>query len=193
MPCGPSRGRGRSTSWASSFPPRASGSLGSARSSFSPSGISWRGPRREKRSSPAPRTPRQRVLRALIRFKGRGALVAGIAAVAVLAILPHAIGDSGLLGSLIITLILFISVLGLDVLMGYAGQVSLCQAAFMAIGGYTAAILATDYGVSPVVGTLGGIVMSLLCAALLSLVTVRLRGAYLALATLAFGLLVDSL
>jgi branched-chain amino acid transport system permease protein len=135
----------------------------------------------------------QRVHRALIRFEGRTALVAGIAAVAVLAVLPVVIGDSGLLGSLIITLILFIGVLGLDVLMGYAGQVSLCQAAFMAIGGYTAAILATEYGVSPVVGTLGGIVMSLLCATLLSLVTMRLRGAYLALATLAFGLLVDSL
>jgi branched-chain amino acid transport system permease protein len=77
--------------------------------------------------------------------------------------------------------------------MGYAGQVSLGQAAFMAIGGYTAAILATDYGVSPLLGTLAGIALSLVCAVILSLVTMRLRGAYLALATLTFGLLVDSL
>ena len=47
--------------------------------------------------------------------------------------------------------------LGLDVLMGFAGQVSLGQAGFMAIGGYTAAILAVTYGVPPLVGTLAGI------------------------------------
>ncbi len=46
-------------------------------------------------------------------------------------------------------IILFIGVLGLDVLMGYAGQVSLGQGGFMAIGGYTAAILAVRYGWPP--------------------------------------------
>jgi branched-chain amino acid transport system permease protein len=63
----------------------------------------------------------------------------------------------------------------------------------MAIGGYTAAVLATTYGWSPLLGVLGGIVVSLVCAMLLSVVTMRLRGAYLALATLTFGLLIDSL
>jgi len=103
------------------------------------------------------------------------------------------VGEGGLMSSLVISLILFIAVLGLDVLMGYAGQVSLGQAAFMAIGGYTAAILATDYAVPPALGILAGVVLSLGCAIVLSLVTMRLRGAYLALATLSFGLLVDSL
>src|SRR6185312_6952877 len=124
---------------------------------------------------------------------GRGALVGGAAALAVLIALPHLVGAGGLLSSLVITFILFIAVLGLDILMGFAGQVSLGQAAFMAIGGYTAAILATDYDVSPLPGTLAGIALSLVCAVILSLVTMRLRGAYLALATLTFGLLVDSL
>ncbi|MGH6995348.1 MAG: branched-chain amino acid ABC transporter permease, partial [Stellaceae bacterium] len=82
---------------------------------------------------------------------------------------------------------------GLDVLMGYAGQVSLGQAGFMAIGGYTASILAVTYGVSPLWGTLAGIVLSVAAAWVLSFVTLRLRGHYLALATLAFGLLIDSL
>ena len=97
------------------------------------------------------------------------------------------------MSSLVITLILFIGVLGLDVLMGYAGQVSLGQAGFMALGGYAAAILATNYGVTPLVGTLAGMALSLVCALLLSVVTMQLRGAYLALATLTFGLLIDSL
>ena len=134
-----------------------------------------------------------RVYRAIVRFRGRKAIA--VAAVAILALiaLPLVIGEGGLLSSLVITGILFIGVLGLDVLMGYAGQVSLGQAAFLAIGGYTAAILATTYDYSPLVGTVAGMAVSLVCAIGLALVTMRLRGAYLALATLSFGLLVDSL
>ena len=45
----------------------------------------------------------------------------------------------------------------------------------------------------PLLGSLAGLAISLVCAAVLALVTMRLRGLYLALATLAFGLLVDSL
>jgi branched-chain amino acid transport system permease protein len=135
----------------------------------------------------------QRVYRTVSRLRRRSALLAGIAAVAILAALPQVIGDGGIMSSLVITLILFIAVLGLDVLMGYAGQVSLGQSGFMAIGGYTSAVLATSYGAPPLVGLIAGIALSLVCALLLSVVTMRLRGAYLALATLTFGLLVDSL
>ena len=134
-----------------------------------------------------------RVYRAIVRFRGIRALLAGGVALASLIALPVFVGDGLLLSSLVITFILFIAVLGLDILMGYAGQVSLGQAAFMAIGGYTAAILSVNYGVPPLLGTLAGMALSLLSAVILSLVTMRLRGAYLALATLSFGLLVDSL
>jgi branched-chain amino acid transport system permease protein len=112
---------------------------------------------------------------------------------ALAAALPVLIDDGGVLSSLVIAGILFIAVLGLDVVMGFAGQVSLGQAGFMAVGGYTAAILAATYGVPPLIGVLAGIALSLACAVVLALVTMRLRGAYLALATLSFGLLVDSL
>jgi branched-chain amino acid transport system permease protein len=136
----------------------------------------------------------QQIHLGLVRFKGRDATLFGAAAVAVLLVLPWLIpSSSGLLSSLVITGILFIGVLGLDILMGYTGQVSLGQGGFMAIGGYTAAILAVNYGWPPLLGTLAGIVLSVVCALLLSLTTMRLRGVYLALATLAFGLLVDSL
>jgi branched-chain amino acid transport system permease protein len=84
-------------------------------------------------------------------------------------------------------------VLGLDVLMGYAGQVSLGQGGFMAIGGYTAAILSTTYGWPPLAGVGAGMLLSMLVALALALVSIRLHGLYLALATLAFALLVDSL
>lgn len=135
----------------------------------------------------------ERVHHAIVRLRGREAALFTFAAIATLLALPWLLGDSGLLGSLVITCILFIGVLGLDVLMGYAGQVSLGQAGFMAIGGYAAAILATTYGISPFLGTLAGMALAVLCALALSVATMRLRGHYLALATLAFGLLVDSL
>jgi ABC-type branched-subunit amino acid transport system permease subunit len=134
----------------------------------------------------------QRVAHSVIRPGGRTVSLAAVLLLLFLVALPFLVGG-GFMNSLVITLILFIAVLGLDILMGYAGQVSLGQAGFMALGGYAAAILATNYGVAPLLGTLAGMALSLLCALLLSLVTMQLRGAYLALATLAFGLLIDSL
>lgn len=136
----------------------------------------------------------QHVYLPILRFGERDGLIYGVLATAFLAALPWLVPEStGLLGSLVITGILFIGVLGLDVLMGYAGQVSLGQGGFMAIGGYTAAILAVKYGWPPLLGTAAGILLSLLCALVLSVATMRLRGVYLALATLSFGLLIDSL
>jgi branched-chain amino acid transport system permease protein len=107
--------------------------------------------------------------------------------------LPLFVQDRGLMSGLVIAGILFIALMGLDVIMGYAGQVNLGQAGFMATGGYTAGYLAVTYAVSPILATVAGIFLSAVCALILSAVTLRLRGLYLALATLAFGLLVDSL
>jgi branched-chain amino acid transport system permease protein len=135
----------------------------------------------------------QRVHRAIIRLEGRNGLIFAMLASAFILLLPWFLPVGGVLNSLVITGILFIAVLGLDVLMGFAGQVSLGHAGFMAIGGYTAAVLATTYHWPPLAGIGAGIVLSLLCAYGLSLVTTRLRGHFLALATLAFGLMVDSL
>lgn len=133
-----------------------------------------------------------RIYHPVVRLRGARGAAFGAAAVILVAALPWLVPD-GLLSSLVITGILYIAVLGLDVLMGYAGQVSLGQAGFMAVGGYTAAILATNYGWPPLAGVAAGLVLSLACALGLSLATMRLRGHYLALATLAFGLMVDSL
>lgn len=134
-----------------------------------------------------------RIHRALVRLPARRALIFGAILVGVLAIVPALPMPNGLLGSLVISLILFIAVLGLDVLMGFAGQVSLGHAAFMAVGGYCAAILATSYGWPPLLATVAALILSVFCAFLLALATGRLRGHYLALATLTFGLLIDSL
>ncbi len=120
------------------------------------------------------------------------AWIAGAVALALGLAIPFLVTDDGILSGLVIAGIIFIALMGLDVLMGYAGQVSLGQAGFMAIGGYTSGYLAVTYDLPPVLGILAGIAVSLACALVLSIVTLRLRGLYLALATLAFGLLVDS-
>lgn len=106
---------------------------------------------------------------------------------------PLLLGSSGLLSSLVIAGIFFIALLGLDVLMGYCGQISLGHAAFMATGGYAAAIMTVKYHQPPLLGIFAGLALSLACATVVSLVTVKLRGHYMALATMAFGLLVDTL
>jgi branched-chain amino acid transport system permease protein len=152
-----------------------------------PNGIFGRGARREDS-----RPPSVHVIGLRLRLAPRTARLAALVALVTIAGLPAFVG-TGVLGSLCIAGILFIAVMGLDVLMGFAGQISLGHAAFVAIGGYVAAISSVRFHAPPLAGLALGLIASLLCAAVLSLITVRLRGIYMALATLAFGLLVDSL
>jgi branched-chain amino acid transport system permease protein len=134
-----------------------------------------------------------RAHRALVRLVGWGPLGFTGLVVAGLVVLPLLPLPAGLLNSAVIGLIFYIAVLGLDVSMGYAGQVCLGQAAFMAIGGYCAAILSTAYDWPAPLALLVALALTILCACGLCYATLRLRGHYLALATLAFGLLVDTL
>jgi branched-chain amino acid transport system permease protein len=129
----------------------------------------------------------------VIRFRGRRGLAAAFAVVLVIALAPIPLRDTGLTSALVTAGIFAIATLGLDLVMGYAGQVSLGHAAFMAIGAYTTALLVTRAEVEPLVAMTAGIALALLVAVVVSAVTVRLRGVYMALATLAVGLLVDSL
>jgi len=70
---------------------------------------------------------------------------------------------------------------------GLANQVSLGHAAFFGIGAYTSTLLYLRLGISPWLGLPAGAVLAGVAAALLSLPTLRLRGHYFALATLAFA------
>lgn len=79
---------------------------------------------------------------------------------------------------------------GLCLLMGYTGQVSLGQAAFFGIGGYTSAILSKDHGIDPWVAMFIGAVITGLIASMIAYPIFRLRGNYLALATLIVGVVV---
>jgi branched-chain amino acid transport system permease protein len=80
---------------------------------------------------------------------------------------------------------------GLSMLMGYAGQLSLAQAAFFGIGAYTSGILTSRFGLNPWLVMPAGMLLAALVAWLLGIPTLRLKGHYLAMATLGFGVIVN--
>jgi branched-chain amino acid transport system permease protein len=82
---------------------------------------------------------------------------------------------------------------GLNLLMGYAGQISLGHAAFFGLGAYSSAILTIRYGVNPWLALGAGLVLAGGVAYLIARPVLRLKGHYLAMATLGFGIIVHIL
>jgi branched-chain amino acid transport system permease protein len=131
----------------------------------------------------------------MTRLVPRAAALAAV--VAVLAALPFLLGDYRQLQAAGVATF-FVAILGLNVLTGYTGQISLGHGAFMAIGGYTTAILFRDHAwVHHTWGLLLTIPIATLVAfavgILVGLPATRLSGAYLALATFAVALVVPAL
>jgi len=106
-------------------------------------------------------------------------------------LLPIALDDSQLTVYVFIGLATIV-VAGLSLLMGYAGQVSLGQGAFYAIGAYTTALLAKLLGLPPLLALAAATAGTAAIAVVVGLPLLRLRGHYLAFATLAFQLIVLS-
>lgn len=80
---------------------------------------------------------------------------------------------------------------GLNLLMGYAGLISLGHAAFFGIGAYTSAIATTRYGLDPWLSMGAGLLLTGLLAFLMARPILRLKGHYLAMATLGLGIIVQ--
>jgi len=83
-----------------------------------------------------------------------------------------------------------ILVVGLNLLLGYAGQISLGHAAFFGLGAYTSGILTATCGVNPWLALPAGLVVAGAAAFLVGVPALKLRGYYLAMATLGFGIIV---
>jgi branched-chain amino acid transport system permease protein len=83
-----------------------------------------------------------------------------------------------------------ILVVGLNLLLGYAGQISLGHAAFFGLGAYTSGILTATWGVNPWLALPAGLVVAGAAAFLVGVPALKLRGYYLAMATLGFGIIV---
>ncbi len=94
------------------------------------------------------------------------------------------LGEYWLRGILIPFLVYGLAALGLNLVTGYAGLLSLGQAAFMAVGAYTAAILYGRYGVPVPLSLLAAGLMGALVGAAAGAPSLRIKGLYLAVATL---------
>jgi branched-chain amino acid transport system permease protein len=115
----------------------------------------------------------------------RAALVI-LAAAAVLAVLPLAVGGFGLH---VLTISLYYTILAAswNLLAGMTGQFSLAHQAFAAIGAYTTGLLIRYFDVPIFVGILSGVVVSALFGLFLGRLVLRMRAIYLAIATWAFA------
>jgi branched-chain amino acid transport system permease protein len=111
---------------------------------------------------------------------------AELAMFALLVAVPLAVQNVYVLGLLTLLAIYGILLIGLDVSVGYLGQVNLAQAAFLGLGAYTAGIIVTRLhgGIPLACGAATGV--GLLLGALLALPSLRLEGPQFALATLSF-------
>jgi ABC-type branched-subunit amino acid transport system ATPase component/ABC-type branched-subunit amino acid transport system permease subunit len=119
-------------------------------------------------------------------------LIAVVAAVAIAWVLPSAIGRY-YTQMLALAGIYVIVAQGLNLLVGYTGQPSLGHAGFYAIGAYTGALLATKLGISFWVALPLSMAAAAVAGLIIALPTLKLEGPYLAMVTIAFGIIVNSL
>ncbi|MBI5032230.1 MAG: branched-chain amino acid ABC transporter permease [Chloroflexi bacterium] len=123
---------------------------------------------------------------AIIRNRGQWAMTIGF--LILLFVAPFFLAGD-IVGILNLIGISIIAVIGLNILLGYTGQISLGQAAFMCVGSYTSAVL-VKYGVSfwitiPFAGLVAGLV-----GLLFGIPSLRIKGFYLAMATLAAQMII---
>jgi branched-chain amino acid transport system permease protein len=111
---------------------------------------------------------------------------------AVLCVLPFVLSDYNV--SLAAQVgIFFIAVLGLNILTGYTGQISIGHGAFMAIGGYTTAVMSRDHDTNLVVTMLMAFAICFVIGLIVGLPALRFSGVYLALVTFALAVSVPQI
>lgn len=114
-----------------------------------------------------------------------------ITTAAVLLALPFVLPNNYTLDIAIRIALAAIAVIGLNLLMGFAGQISIGHAAFVAIGGYGSAIVATRYGWPPLLSIPTVALAAAAVAWLIAKPILRLKGHSLTMATLGLGVIVN--
>ncbi len=110
---------------------------------------------------------------------------------AILVALPFVLPNSFYIDLAVRMAINAIIVIGLNLLIGFAGQISLGHAGFLGIGAYASAVLPTHFGWHPLLALFAGAAASALLAALLARPIFKLKGHYLAMATLGLGIIIN--
>ena len=109
----------------------------------------------------------------------------------VLALLPVVLDDPFFILVLQSLAYLFIVTLGLDILVGWTGQISLGHAGLYAVGAYTTALASTRLGLPFWLSAPLGVALAGLFGAVLALPSLRAKGPYLAMVTIAFGFMAE--
>jgi branched-chain amino acid transport system permease protein len=117
-------------------------------------------------------------------------LVPAVLVVAVL-ILPRLVTSNYWMNLINLSISLAVACLGLNIVLGYAGQLSLAQAAFWGVGAYTSAILTTQFGLPVWAGMFAAFFVAAFFGILLGIPTLKLSGHYLAMATIGFGIILQ--
>jgi branched-chain amino acid transport system permease protein len=115
--------------------------------------------------------------------------VALICAALAIAVLPLWFTDTYWRTNLIVCALNVMLAIGLDFVLGYAGQLNLGQSAFYGLGAYASTLLITRLGVPFWLAFAGAVAFSCLAGIALSLFAMRLRGHYLAIASLGFAVI----
>jgi branched-chain amino acid transport system permease protein len=110
-------------------------------------------------------------------------------AVAAIALLPIVFPDTYWRTNLIVCALNVMLAIGLDFTLGYAGQLNLGQSAFYGIGAYASTLLITRLGVPFWMAFVAGVALAAFAGIVLSLFAMRLRGHYLAIASLGFAVI----
>ena len=123
----------------------------------------------------------------------RSPLILGVVGMALLVVFPLAVDNPYYIHLLETIMIYAILLFGLDIVVGYTGQVSLGHAGLFGIGAYSAGVFVVKLG-APLLVTLGAAIgITAFFGALLALPALRVTGPYLAMVTLAFGTIIQIL
>ena len=123
-------------------------------------------------------------------FPTRGSLLVCLAALALLCLLPLSIAGKPLVGSYWLALVIQIAIygiaaLGLNILVGFTGQISLGHSAFFGFGAFSTAYLSGRHGLPVYLSIPAAGLMTGLLGVVVGLPAARLKGVYRAIATLA--------
>ncbi len=112
---------------------------------------------------------------------------------AVLVVATGAVSNDYYLRIAFMMCVYYLCGVGMNVLVGYAGQKSLGQAGLFAAGAYAVALLTIKTSIDPWLAFVLGGVVSGICGVMIALPSLRVKGPYLAMVTLAFGIVVEKL
>lgn len=116
-----------------------------------------------------------------------------LGAALVIAVLPLVLSSSYWRTNLTLCAINVLLAIGLDFILGYAGQLNLGQSAFYGLGAYVSTLLITKLGVHFWAAFAAGVAFAGVAGMILALFAVRLRGHYLAIASLGFAVIVHQI